>query len=46
MQDFTKHLFAFCAAVLIAGGSLSAVTAVPAPGAPQTPALMLGTELA
>ena len=46
MQDFTKPLFAFCAAVLIAGGSFSAVTTVPAPGAAQMPGLMPATELA
>ena len=30
MQDLTKHLFAFCAAILIAGGSLNVLTTVPA----------------
>ena len=46
MQDFTKHLFAFCAAVLIAGGSFNAITSVPASGTTQPPAAMLATELA
>ncbi|MEL7690379.1 hypothetical protein [Citromicrobium bathyomarinum] len=46
MHDFTKHLFAFCAAVLIAAGSFSAVATVPAPGTAQMPALMPATELA
>ena len=30
MHELSKHFFAFCAAALIAGGSLSAVTNVPA----------------
>tara|TARA_B100001179_G_scaffold204015_1_gene166495 strand:+ start:590 stop:730 length:141 start_codon:yes stop_codon:yes gene_type:complete len=46
MQDFTKHLFAFCAAVLIAGGSFNAVTTVPAHGAMQPQAAAASIELA
>ncbi|GAB5349011.1 hypothetical protein [Alteriqipengyuania sp. 357] len=39
MHGLTKHLFAFCAALLIAGGSLSAVTTVPGPTAMAAPEL-------
>ena len=46
MHDFTKHLFAFCAAVLIAGGSLSAVTTVPGSDATQPMTGMAAPELA
>ena len=46
MHDFTKHLFAFCAAVLIAGGSLNAVTTVPVSDGAQPLTAMAAPELA
>ena len=46
MHDLTKHLFAFCAAILIAGGSLSAVTTVPADAAARPLTTMAAPELA
>ena len=46
MHDLTKHMFAFCAAVLIAYGSLNAVTAVPAAASAQSLTVMATPELA
>lgn len=46
MHDLTKHLFAFCAALLIAGGSINAVTSVPTSAYAQPTGAMIATELA
>ena len=46
MHDLTKHMFAFCAAVLIAYGSLIAVTTVPAAASAQPLTVMATPELA